>query len=127
MVKKLHLENRVTLDFTFKNPEDVALLFSAADVVAQTYHTATQSGVTPYAYFYEKPLLVSDISGLNELIKKDSTGICTPKKPQKIAKHLLQLLDPINQRKFQENIKKVKDQYRWKSFAQQWHRFNENI
>ena len=126
LVKELHLENQVTLDLTFKNPDEIALLFSAADIVAQTYHRATQSGVTPYAYFYNKPLLVSDIPGLNDLIKKDNTGLCTPKTPQAIALHLDRLLEVKNYIEFQENIKKTKDRYQWDSFAKQWHLFTEN-
>lgn len=127
IVKELQLEKRVTLDFTFKNPEEAALLFSAADVVAQTYHTATQSGVTPYAYFYNKPLLVTDIPGLNDLINKDNTGLCTPKNTQAIALHLAQLLEVKNYTKFQENIEKAKHRYQWISFAKEWNLFIENL
>ena len=123
----MQLEKRVTLDFTFKNPEEAALLFSAADVVAQTYHTATQSGVTPYAYFYNKPLLVTDIPGLNDLINKDNTGLCTHKNTQAIALHLAQLLEVKNYTKFQENIEKAKHRYQWISFAKEWNQFIENL
>ena len=127
LIKDLQLENRITLDLTFKNTEEIALLFSAADAVAQTYHTATQSGVTPYAYFYNKPLLVSDIPGLREVIKKDNTGVCSSKNPSSIASQLIKLLDTENTTKYQKNIEKVKDHYQWSSFAKKWHHFIEKI
>ena len=127
LIKELQIENRVTLDLTFKNTEETALLFSAADAVAQTYHTATQSGVTPYAYFYNKPLLVSDIPGLKEVIKKDNTGVCSSKNPSSIASHLIKLLDTENTTNYQKNIEKVKGLYQWSSFAEKWHHFNEKI
>ena len=127
LIKDLQLENRITLDLTFKNTEETALLFSAADAVAQTYHTATQSGVTPYAYFYNKPLLVSDIPGLKEVIKKDNTGVCSSKNPSFIASQLIKLLDTENITKYQKNIEKVKDHYQWGSFAEKWHHFIEKI
>ena len=127
LVKDLKIESRVTLDFTYKNPNEAALLFSAADAVAQTYHSATQSGITPYAYFYNNPLLVSDISGLNELIKKDTTGLCTPKKSKAIATHLIELLEEGNFKKYKENIIGAKDKYQWSYFVKKWHHFIENI
>lgn len=127
LIKELQIENRITLDLTFKNTEETALLFSAADAVAQTYHTATQSGVTPYAYFYNKPLLVSDIPGLKEVIKKDNTGVCSSKNPSFIASQLIKLLDTENITKYQKNIEKVKDHYQWGSFAEKWHHFIEKI
>ena len=127
LIKELQIENRVTLDLTFKNTEETALLFSAADAVAQTYHTATQSGVTPYAYFYNKPLLVSDIPGLKEVIKKDNTGVCSSKNPSSIASHLIKLLDTENTTKYQKNIEKVKGLYQWSSFAEKWYHFIEKI
>ena len=127
LIKELQIENRVTLDLTFKNTEETALLFSAADAVAQTYHTATQSGVTPYAYFYNKPLLVSDIPGLKEVIKKDNTGVCSSKNPSSIASHLIKLLDTENTTNYQKNIEKVKGLYQWSSFAEKWHHFIEKI
>ncbi|MDG1712037.1 MAG: glycosyltransferase [Flavobacteriaceae bacterium] len=127
LIKDLQLENRITLDLTFKNTEETALLFSAADAVAQTYHTATQSGVTPYAYFYNKPLLVSDIPGLREVIKKDNTGVCSSKNPSSIASQLIKLLDTENTTKYQKNIEKVKGHYQWSSFAEKWHHFIEKI
>ena len=127
LIKELQLENRITLDLTFKNTKETALLFSAADAVAQTYHTATQSGVTPYAYFYNKPLLVSDIPGLKEVIKKDNTGVCSSKNPSFIASQLIRLLDTENTTKYQKNIEKVKGHYQWSSFAEKWHHFIEKI
>ena len=127
LIKDLQLENRITLDLTFKNTEETALLFSAADAIAQTYHTATQSGVTPYAYFYNKPLLVSDIPGLREVIKKDNTGVCSSKNPSSIASLLIKLLDTENTTKYQKNIEKVKGHYQWSSFAKKWHHFIEKI
>ena len=127
LIKDLQLENRITLDLTFKNTEETALLFSAADAIAQTYHTATQSGVTPYAYFYNKPLLVSDIPGLREVIKKDNTGVCSSKNPSSIASQLIKLLDTENTTKYQKNIEKVKGLYQLSSFAEKLHHFIEKI
>ena len=119
--------NEHLIDFNYKNPKESALLFSAVDCVAQTYNSATQSGVTPYAYFYNKPLLVSDIPGLSDLIKNDNTGLCTAKNSQAIATKLVNLMEEINYDEFQRNITKVKHNYKWSSFVKQWNSFIKNI
>ena len=59
IVKSLNLEKRIIYRFlNLKNTADIQKIFSASDIVAQTYHKATQSGITPLAYHYQKPLLV---------------------------------------------------------------------
>lgn len=127
LVSRLGLENRVDFDFEFKTEQDIQLLFSACDLVAQTYHTATQSGVTPIAYFYNKPLIVSDIKGLNTPIKKDQTGMCVQKNPKAIAKGINKILEPKNHQKAKDNLKKSLPLYQWKHWIEQWSYFIENL
>ena len=123
LVNELKLNNRVKFDFTFQSTEETQVLFSAADCVAQTYHSATQSGVTPLSYFYEKPLLVSDIEGLKTPVIKDKTGLCTKKNTKLIAENLSNLLKDENLNKFQKNILKSKEKYQWNSFVKKWDSF----
>ena len=127
LVTRLGLEDRVDFDFEFKTEHDIQLLFSACDLVAQTYHTASQSGVTPIAYFYNKPLIVSDIKGLNTPIKKDQTGICVQKNPKAIAKGITKILETKNYQKARDNQKKSLPQYQWKHWVEQWSDFIENL
>lgn len=126
LAEKLGLSDRIIFDFNFKNNTDIRQLFSAADIVAQTYITATQSGVTPLAYHYQKPLLVSDIKGLKAPIIRDQTGLVVEKKPKAIAKGIAELLEKKKYSKYVENIKKTINQYSWDSFAEQWENFISN-
>jgi len=127
LVTQLGLENTVSFDFEYKSLSDIQTLFSACDLVAQTYHTATQSGVTPLAYFYSKPLVVSDIEGLNGPIKKDKTGVCVQKTPKAIAKGIIELLDHNKYQKAKDNLKKSLPNYQWKVWVEQWSDFIENL
>lgn len=123
LIDSLGLNNRITLDFNFKNKTEIQQLFSASDIVAQTYHTATQSGVTPIAYHYQKPLLVSDIEGLRDPIVKDQTGVVVSKDPEAIAKGIVSLLKKEKQQSCIEQIKKASTHYRWSTFVSQWDAF----
>jgi len=127
LVTQLGLENTVSFDFEYKSLSDIQTLFSACDLVAQTYHTATQSGVTPLAYFYSKPLVVSDIEGLNGPIKKDKTGVCVQKTPKAIAEGIIELSDHNKYQKAKDNLKKSLPNYQWKVWVEQWSDFIENL
>lgn len=127
LVSQLGLEDTVSFDFEYKSLSDIQTLFSACDLVAQTYHTATQSGVTPLAYFYSKPLVVSDIEGLNGPIKKDKTGVCVQKTPKAIAEGIIELLDHNKYQKAKDNLKKSLPNYQWKVWVEQWSDFIENL
>ena len=127
LVSQLGLEDTVSFDFEYKSLSDIQTLFSACDLVAQTYHTASQSGVTPLAYFYSKPLVVSDIEGLNGPIKKDKTGVCVQKTPKAIAEGIIELLDHNKYQKAKDNLKKSLPNYQWKVWVEQWSDFIENL
>ena len=127
LVTHLGISDRIIFDLTFKNSKEIALIFSASDIVAQTYHTATQSGVTPLAYFYQKPILVSNIKGLRTPIENDKTGEWTSKEPKEIAANIKNMLEDNNYMRYQKNLIKVKNDYLWSSFAKKWDTFIKTI
>ena len=127
IIEKLNLGNRVILDFNFKNKTDIQLLFSACDIVAQTYHKATQSGVTPLAYYYQKPLLVSDIESLKATIITDRTGITVKKDSKSIAAGIYKILDKNNINNFSKNMRKTSIKYNWSTFSEQWDSFVSEV
>ena len=61
-------------------PDDMVVnYFCSCDIVAQPYKSATQSGVTQIAYHFEKPMLVTDVGGLAEIVKHGVSGyVCSP-------------------------------------------------
>ena len=127
IIEKLNLGKRVILDFNFKNKIDIQLLFSACDIVAQTYHKATQSGVTPIAYYYQKPLLVSDIESLKATIITDQTGITVKKDSKSIAEGIYKILDKNNINNYSENMRKTSIKYNWSTFSEQWDSFVSEV
>ena len=88
-----------------------------ADVIAQTYISASQSGVTPLAYHFKTPLLVSDIPGLRTPILEDKTGIVSEIDPEKISENLQKILFDDTLPNFQDAFQKVRKKYSWKSLA----------
>ena len=58
----------------FIDEEEVKYYFCACDMVTQTYRSATQSGVTQIAYHFERPMLVTNVGGLAEIIPHNKVG-----------------------------------------------------
>ena len=50
------------------------MYFSAADVAALPYRSASQSGVTQIAYYYDLPVIVTKVGGLREIIDNGKSG-----------------------------------------------------
>ena len=118
LIQKYKLSKRVICDFNYANTQKSTLVFCAADAVAQTYVSATQSGVTPLAYYYKTPLLVSDLPGLKTPILEDHTGMVTKIDPKKIAENIQKILRDEMQLNFQDSFQKVENKYSWKYFGQ---------
>lgn len=89
LIKKHHLESRLVQATDFIPNEQVANYFSAADMVIQPYKNATQSGVSQVAYHFGRPMLVTDVGGLAELIPHGMVGYVVPPTASAIADALV--------------------------------------
>tara|TARA_B100001057_G_scaffold121062_1_gene119802 strand:+ start:375 stop:1520 length:1146 start_codon:yes stop_codon:yes gene_type:complete len=117
LIHQLKLEDRIICDFNYADRILTRDVICAADVVAQTYRSATQSGVTPLAYYYQTPLLVSNLPGLKAPIEKDGTGVVTEKAPEKIANNLYEILQENNLLYYQKNLSQTLKNYTWQYFC----------
>ena len=61
LIRETGFQNRIIWIDKFVTDDDVSIYFSASDVVVLPYKNASQSGVVPLAYHYEKPVICSDI------------------------------------------------------------------
>jgi len=89
LIQKYKLESRLVRATDFIPNERVADYFSAADIVIQPYKNATQSGVSQVAYHFGRPMLVTDVGGLAELIPDGVVGYVVPPTPAAIADALV--------------------------------------
>jgi glycosyltransferase involved in cell wall biosynthesis len=73
------LKDRVWPHFKFVANDEVKYFVGAADVVVQPYRHATQSGVTPVAYHFDIPMIVTEVGGLPEMVPHLVAGlVCQP-------------------------------------------------
>ena len=116
-IKKLELESRVILKTDFIPDEDVKIYFSAADIVVQPYKSATQSGVTQIGYNFDKPMLVTNVGGLPEIIPDGKIGYVTKPDPESIADALFDFLKNNRKDEFTKNVKKEKQKFLWSNMV----------
>jgi len=117
MIREHNLEPHLVLLTRFIRNDEVRLLFSAADLVTQTYHHATQSGVTQIGFHYNTPMLVTDVGGLAELVDADRSGyVCAPN-PQAIADCMLDFLRRNRHDEMSARVAVKKLEFSWEEFV----------
>ncbi|MFY8128105.1 MAG: glycosyltransferase [Chitinophagaceae bacterium] len=114
-----HLPNptNIILHNDFIPNHKVQDYFCAADFIIQPYKNATQSGVTPLAYHFNKPILVTNVGGLPQMVPHLKTGIVVDPNVQSIANGINQLYE-LGESFFVPKIIEEKKKYSWQNFTQ---------
>ncbi|CAN5210059.1 glycosyltransferase family 4 protein [soil metagenome] len=113
IIAKYELKNRVELHTKFIPNEEVKWYFSACDLVAQTYHTATQSGVTKIALQFDKPSLVTNVGGLGEIILDGKSGYVVEPNAKAIADSVVDYYENNREESFVKATIAEKKKYGW--------------
>lgn len=77
-IARLGLEPHVTFINEYVANETVHLYFTASDLVVLPYNEATQSGILSIAYAFDRPVVVTNVGGLAELVDDGQTGFIVP-------------------------------------------------
>jgi len=113
LIKKYNLENDIIFFDHFIKDNEVPLFFSVADLVVQPYKTATQSGVTQIAFYFEKPMLVTDVGGLREIVPDGKCGYVVKPEPEFIAEAIIDYFDNNRKQVFIEGVRREKEKFSW--------------
>lgn len=107
------LQDRVVLHNEFIADDDLQYWFSAADLVVQPYKTATQSGVTQVAFHFCKPMLVTNVGGLGEIVHHKKMGYAVEPQAPAIAEAIADYYENNRQQAFTDYLINEKDKYTW--------------
>jgi glycosyltransferase involved in cell wall biosynthesis len=116
MINRLNIADQLILRTDFIQDSEVRYYLSAADFVIQPYKNATQSGVTPLAYHFEKPMLVTNVGGLPDLVPKDKVGVIAEPNAQSIADNILRLYQ-FGESHFLPHLREEKKKYSWRNIT----------
>jgi len=117
LIREYNLVNRVVMHTDFIPNEAVKYYFSAASLVTQTYHHATQSGVTQIGFQFDVPMLVTNVGGLSELISEGKSGYVTATNQLSIADAMLDFIENDRFEAFSKEVAVLKLQFSWSTFA----------
>ncbi|RIH66103.1 glycosyltransferase [Mariniphaga sediminis] len=117
LIDKLHLKEKVILKTNFISDKDVGMYFCASDIVAQPYKNATQSGVTQIGYHFNKPMLVTNVGGLPEIIPHQVVGYVTEPNENDIADSLFDFFSNDKKSTFETNIQDEKKKFLWSAMT----------
>ena len=109
--KKLRESLILRTDF-IPNPE-VRYYFCASDIVVQPYKTATQSGISQLAYYFNKPMLATAVGGLPEIVEHEKGGYVVPVNVSSIADAIVDFYKNKKEATFVKNVIERKSLFSW--------------
>jgi glycosyltransferase involved in cell wall biosynthesis len=118
LIEELGIRDQLYLHTHFIADQEVPRYFCAADVVIQPYRSATQSGVTPLAYHFEKPIIVSNVGGLPDMVPHEKVGLVAAPDPTSIAEAILWFYQ-FGEDYFIPHLRTEKIKYSWPNFIHQ--------
>ena len=116
-IEKHNLQDCIIIVNQYISDDDVKYYFNASDIVVQPYKSATQSGVTQVAYHFEKPILVTNVGGLGEIIPNGKVGYVVERNPSSIADALVDFYENNRFDAFVEGVKEEKKKYQWSNMT----------
>lgn len=116
LIQKHNLQHQIILHDKFIANDEVRYYFCASNLVAQTYRNATNSGVTMVGYFYEKPMLVTNVGGLAEIVPDNKCGYVVETSVPKISEKIIEYFSQNKEAEFTNNVRIEKKKYEWTEF-----------
>ena len=117
IIEKNSIGNEIKWVNKFIPDDEVSTYFSASDLVVLPYLSASQSGIIPLAYSYQKPVVASDIKGIKEMILEGKTGYLFEKNNAKILSEKIENFFK-NEKDHSTEIEKFRERFSWDEFSE---------
>ena len=117
-IARLDIGDRVVMHTDFIPDHEVNRYFCAADLVVQPYKSATQSGVTQIAFHFEKPMVVTHVGGLPEIVPDEKAGFVVTPDATHIADAIVRYFDEDWQQRLTEGVREEKKKYLWNNMTE---------
>src|SRR5204863_7989556 len=111
-IDKLDIRDNVILRTHFIPDSEVKYYLCAVDAVVQPYRNATQSGVTPLAYYFQKPMIVTNVGGLPSLVPHEKAGLVAEPNAESLAS-AIQRFYQLGENYFLPHLRSEKDKFTW--------------
>lgn len=117
-IRRFEIEDQVQMVEGYVPDDEVEKYFAASDLVVLPYLSATQSGIVQIAFGFEKPVLVTEVGGLPDVVTNGKTGyVVEPRSAEMIAEAIMDYYINNRREAFVSQIEKEKDRFSWKTFV----------
>lgn len=116
-IERLGIKDLLILHTDFIPDSEVGPYFGAADMVVQPYKTATQSGISQMAYHFEKPMLVTNVGGLPEIVPNGKAGYVSEPNAKEIADAIVDFYENNRKESFEQFVKEEKKKFSWETMV----------
>ena len=113
IIEEQQLQDTVVLFNNYIPNEQVRYYFALADLVAQPYRSATQSGISQLAYHFEKPMVVTKVGGLPEIVAHLKEGYVVPVEVEAIADAIVDFYEGNRSEDMVKAVKEGKKRFSW--------------
>ena len=117
-IRTFEIGDQVQMVQGYVPDDEVEKYFAASDLVVLPYLSATQSGIVQIAFGFEKPVLVTEVGGLPDVVTNGKTGyVVEPRSAEMIAEAIMDYYINNRREAFVSQIEKEKDRFSWKTFV----------
>jgi D-inositol-3-phosphate glycosyltransferase len=127
IINQEQLNDRVLLRNHYIPNEEVRYYFGAADLVVQPYKTATQSGISQLAFHFQKPMIVTKVGGLPEIVQHGREGYVVEVGPDAIAEAIADYFEQGRQPGMEAAVRRGKERYSWNNMVKGIEELYQNI
>lgn len=119
-IQKNQLKQNICMVEGYVPDEEIEKYFVASDLVVLPYISATQSGIVQIAYGFEKPVVVTDVGGLPDVVWDRETGYIIPSEnADKIAEAIIAFYMQDKDIDWQANIRTRAELFSWEMMTKQ--------
>ena len=117
IIREEGIENQVIFRPDYIPNEEVKYYFGAANLVAQPYKSATQSGISQLAYHFECPMLVTNVGGLPEIVEHGKEGYVVEVSVQAIADAIVDYFACEREKEMRAGVRRGKQRFSWSNMV----------
>ena len=130
MMTSLNISHACSTHIRFIKDEEVPLFYAACDLVVLPYRRIYQSGVVLLSMSYEKPVLVSDLAGMLEVVRDKENGfVFKQNDPKSLSGKINMILQDMEECDVVtiKALSDMKGHYSWVEIGKKTKKLYENI
>lgn len=119
IINEFNISSNIKLIEGYIPDDEVEKYFASTDLVVLPYTSATQSGIVQIAYGFEKPVVVTNVGGLPDVVEDGKTGyILNKENPSEIADAIVKFYEKNDESYWIQNIREASETFSWKNMVE---------